>query len=74
MERIFIDREWCIAYIVLALDSILNSANKERTLNDLIEEIRTMFSIHTDENQINKLTNTILNRKEQMKIIVDTIK
>ena len=32
MERIFIDREWCIAYVVLALDSIYNSANKERTL------------------------------------------
>lgn len=48
MERIFIDREWCIAYVVLALDSIYNSANKERTLNDFIEEIKTMFNVHQD--------------------------
>ena len=55
MERIFIDREWCIAYVVLALDSIYNSANKERTLNDFIEEIKTMFNVHQDETILLKI-------------------
>lgn len=30
MERIFIDREWCISYVLLALNNIENSANRER--------------------------------------------
>ena len=32
MERIYINRECCVAYVVLALNSIYHSANKERTI------------------------------------------
>ena len=65
MERIFIDREWCIAYVVLALDSIYNSANKERTLNDFIEEIKTMFNVHQDETILLKIAD--LDNSENIK-------
>lgn len=46
MERTFIDREWGIKYILLAIDSIGNSANKERTVKDFIEEIEAMYKVH----------------------------
>lgn len=71
MERIFIDREWCIAYVVLALDSIYNSANKKRTLNDFIEEIKTMFNVHQDETILLKIAEEIITNKEKLFITVD---
>lgn len=71
MERIFIDRECCIAYVVLALDSIYNSANKERTLNDFIEEIKTMFNVHQDETILLKIAEGIIANKEKLLITVD---
>ena len=46
MERTFIDREWSIKYILLALDSIKNSANKERSVKDFIKEVETMYKVH----------------------------
>lgn len=55
MERVFIDREYAIAYVVMAIDSIWNSANKERTMEDFIEEIKTMTEIYTDETVLFKL-------------------
>lgn len=71
MERVFIDREWSIAYAVLAIDSIYNSANRERTIDDLIEEIKTMFDIHKDQTQLIKLMKNIINKKEKLIITVD---
>lgn len=70
MERIFIDREHCIAYVVLALDSIYHSANKERTINDFIQEIRTMFIVHKDEDQLMKIMKRIVNEKQKLIISV----
>ena len=70
MERIFIDREWCIAYVVLALDSIYHSGNKERSINDLIKEIREMFDLHTNEEQLTNLMNYIIKKEGNYKIIV----
>lgn len=70
MERIFIDREDCIAYAVLALDSIYHSANKERTINDFIQEIRTMFIVHKDEDQLMKIMKRIVNEKQKLIISV----
>mgnify|MGYP003416544647 CR=1 FL=1 len=55
MERVFIDREYAIAYVVMAIDSIWNSANKERTMEDFIEEIKAMTEIYTDETVLFKL-------------------
>ena len=49
MEKIFIDRENGIAYTVLAIYSIYHSANKERTINELVDEIRTMFYVHNNQ-------------------------
>lgn len=70
MERIFIDREHCIAYAVLALDSIYHSANKERTINDFIQEIRTMFIVHKDEEHLMKIMKRIVNEKQKLIISV----
>ena len=61
MERVFIDRDYAIAYVVMAIDSIWNSANKERSIEDFIEEIKTMTEVYTDETVLLKL-------KEDMEI------
>lgn len=70
-ERIFIDRKSSIAYVVLALDSIYHSANKERTINDFIEEIKTMFDVHENQEQLIKLMQNIMAKKEKLLITVD---
>lgn len=71
MERIFIERENSIAYAVLAIDSIYHSANRERTVDDLVEEIKTMFDVHEDQNQLIKLMKNIMAKKEKLIITVD---
>lgn len=63
MEKVFIDREYAIAYVVMAIDSIWNSANKERTMNDFVEEIKTMTEVYTDEKALKEVRkNKILDR------------
>lgn len=63
MEKVFIDREYAIAYVVMAIDSIWNSANKERTMNDFVEEIKTMTEVYTDEKTLKEVRkNKILDR------------
>lgn len=71
MERIFIDRENSIAYAVLAINSIYHSANRERTINDFVEEIKTMFDVHQDQEQLMKLMQKIMNKKTKLMITVD---
>lgn len=68
MERVYINRECAIAYVVMAINSILNSANKERTIDDFIEEIRTMTEIYTDENTLIGLMNNFINKNGKIKI------
>lgn len=68
MERVFIDREWCIAYVILALNSIYHSANKERTINDFVEEIETMFDVHQNETVLMNLKRSILLKEGNYKI------
>ena len=68
MERVFIDRDYAIAYVVMAIDSIWNSANKERSIEDFIEEIKTMTEIYTDENNLLKLMEEKLSQKRSYKI------
>lgn len=70
MERIFVERENIIAYAVLAIDSIYHSANRERTIDDFIEEIKTMFDVHEDQEQLIKLMKNIINKKEKLIITV----
>lgn len=74
MERVFIDREWCIAYIVLAIDSIYYSANKERTIDDFINEIKTMFDVHQDEHILMNLKKNILSKEGNYKIKISKYK
>lgn len=71
MERIFIDRENSIAYAILAINSIYHSANKERTIDDFIEEIRTLFDVYEDQNQLIKHMKKIIAKKEKLIITVD---
>lgn len=68
MERVFIDREYAIAYVVMSIDSIWNSANKERSIEDFIEEIKTMTEVHADENNLLKLMEEKLSQKRSYKI------
>lgn len=74
MERVFIDREWSIAYVVLAIDSIYNSANKERTIDDFINEIKTMFDVHQDEHILMNLKKNILSKEGNYKIKISKYK
>lgn len=71
MERIFIEREDSIAYAVLAIDSIYHSANRERTIDDFVEEIKTMFDVHENQEQLIKLMKKIMAKKEKLIITVD---
>lgn len=71
MDRIFIDREWCLAYVLLAFDSIENSANKERTINDFLEEIETMFNIYTDDIEIKKIKKKLMKALGDKKILLN---
>lgn len=70
MKRIFIDREWCVDYILLAIESIDNSANKERTVNDLIKEIEAMFNIYTDDIELKKLKKKLIKKLGKRKILL----
>lgn len=69
MERVFIDRDYAIAYVVMAIDSIWNSANKERTMEDFIEEIKTMTEVHADEKMLIQLKENKILRKYKIKVI-----
>lgn len=73
MERVFIDREYAIAYVVMAIDSIWNSANKERTIEDFIEEIKTMTEVYTDETVLLKLKEDKILEEYKIKITKEKI-
>lgn len=68
MERVFIDREYAIAYVVMSIDSIWNSANKERSIEDFIEEIKTMTEVYTDETVLLKLKEDKILEEYKIKI------
>jgi len=70
MERIYINRDCCIAYTVLALHSIYYSANKERTIEDIVEEIKTMFQVYEDETNLMTLMKRIMSKEGQYKVKV----
>lgn len=70
MDRIFIDREWCFTYVLLAFDSIENSANKERTIKDFMKEIEVMFDIYTDDIEIRKIKKKLIKKLGKRKILI----
>lgn len=71
MERIYINRECYVAYTIMALHSILHSANKERTIEDFIAEIRSAFEIYTDEIKLLNVANKILEEEGKNKIYLN---
>lgn len=70
MERIYINRDCCIAYVLLAIHTISNSANKEIRINEFTKEIMTMFELYTDEIELKKKTDEILSKEGNTKIII----
>lgn len=72
-ERVYINRECISAYVVMAIHSISNSANKERTIEDFLNEIRTMTEVYTDENVIMSLLEAIM-KNEGNKIKIKVLK
>ena len=44
---------------------------KEKTLKDVISEIRVMFELYTDENELMKLAEDILKKEGKNKVIID---
>lgn len=70
MERIFIDREWCIIYILLAFNNIEKSANNERTIEDFFKEIKVMFDIYTDDIEMRKIKKKLMKKFEKRKILI----
>lgn len=70
MERVFIDREWCVTYFLLAIESIDNSANKERKIKDIIEEIEVMFDIYTDDIEMKKIKKRLIKSLGKRKMLL----
>ena len=72
MERIYINRECCVAYTIMALHSILHSANKERTIEELIAEIRVASEIYTNETILLNTAEKILKEEGKNKIYINS--
>lgn len=70
-ERIFIERKNSIAYAILAINSIYESYNKERTISDFIKEMETMFDLYEDQNQLMKLMKYIISKNNKLTITID---
>ena len=70
MERIFIDREWCFSYVLLAIHSIKNSANKERSVEDFLKEIEVMFDIYTDDIELKKIRKKLTKKYAKERIVI----
>lgn len=70
MERIYINRNCCLAYAVLALHSVYHSANKERTIKDIVEEIKTSFDVYDKEIPLMELMEEILAKEGEYKVKV----
>lgn len=68
MERIYINRDCCVAYTVLALHTIKKTANNGIELNDFIKEIKTMFEVYQDEIELMRKTHEILKEEGHKKI------
>lgn len=63
MERVYINRECLAGYVVMAIHTIANSANKEISLKEFIDEIRIMSEIYPDEINLMNLMDKVLKEK-----------
>ena len=71
MDRIFIDKEWCIACVLLVLKDIGDN-NKEKEVNEFITEIRKKFDVYEDEIRIKQIQKEVLKRIGKKKIRIGT--
>lgn len=71
MEKIFIERECCVAYAIMAINAICHSANKERTINEFTEEIKTMFKVYEDQKFLLESAEKVINEHQNIKISVN---
>ena len=71
MKNVYMNRECGIAYTVLAIHTLFHSANKEITLEELINEIRVMFDIYTNEDTLLERTKEILEKEGKSIITVN---
>ena len=72
MERIFIDREWCINCVLLTLKDIEDSKNKEKTINEFITEIRKKFDVYEDEIRIKQIEKEVLKKIGKKRVMIGT--
>lgn len=70
MDRVYINKDCCKAYTLLAIHTIYNTGNKEVSVNDFIKEIETMFKLYTDEIELMKKQNEILTTEGNNRIII----
>ena len=71
MEKIYINRDCCIAYTIVALHNIFHGKNKESNLESIVLEIKELFESYTDENKLMELMENILEKEGKNKIIID---
>ena len=71
METIYIDRESCIAYAIMALHTIFHSANKEITMEGFVEEIKIMFVLYSDEEKLKEKLEEVLKNEGKIKISIN---
>ena len=60
MEKIFIERECCVAYAIMAINAICHSANKERT-----------FKVYEDQKFLLESAEKVINEHQNIKISVN---
>ncbi len=72
MEKVYINRECCLAYTVLGLHALIHSSNKAISIEEIVKEIRAMFDIYTKEDKLLERMEEILAKEGDRKIAVDT--
>lgn len=68
MEKVYINRDCCMAYIAMALHTLYHSANKEIEVNELINEVKIMSKLYTNEIELLENSKVILKKHGKSKI------
>jgi len=71
MERIFIDKDWCVTYVLLALNNLQNNDSQEITIKDFIDEVEIMSNIYTDDIEIKKIKKKLTKKFLKKKLIIN---
>lgn len=70
MERTFIDKDWCVTYVLLALNNLQNNDSQEITIKDLIDEVEIMSNIYTDDTEIKRINKKLTKKFLKKKLII----